>query len=83
MTVTLWQTAPNAPRAEDDYSYSRTFIAVLPNNPNEPFPCKTRNGKFYDLDDYDVEGGWEQIDPTGLLWTDMPKPTISVMNGGA
>lgn len=79
MSDTVWQSAHSAPRADDNYSYSRTFVAVYADNPTEPFPCKTRNGHFYDLDDCDADCGWVRVDPTGLLWAEMPKPTLAVL----
>ena len=78
MTDIAWRTAETAPQPADDFSFSRTFLAAIPSHPAEPFPCKTREGRFYDLDSVDNCGEWNEVDPAGLLWADMPKPSIGL-----
>lgn len=78
MTDIAWRTADTAPQPADDFSFSRTFLAAIPSHPDEPFPCKTREGRFYDLDSVDNCGEWNEVNPIGLLWADMPKPGIGL-----
>lgn len=76
ITAPVWSDAESAPRPADRYSWSRTFIAFAPEYGKQPFPCKQREGKFYDLDVVHNDADWGEVDNIqGLIWTDMPTPS--------
>lgn len=76
-STAVWQTSNTAPTGADEYSHSRTFIAVIPGAYDDPFACKTKNGKFYDIEACDRHGDWDTVSPEGLLWTEMPVPSAA------
>ncbi len=76
ITQVEWAPAETAPTREENWSWSRIFLAYAPDYSKTSFSCQRRyDGGFYDLEATDRYGDPTQVTSTdNMLWADMPVP---------